>query len=142
MKRLNRKSIKGFSLIELMISLVVVGILGAIAYPNYVENVRQGNRTEAIAEMQSILGAQERYFLTNREYADALTKLGFASNKLSLDNFDIEASECDAPYNGNLAVCAKLTATAKDGQEKDGNIVMNTIGRSVLITPDSKEIQL
>jgi type IV pilus assembly protein PilE len=58
----------GFTLIELMIVVAIVGILGAIAYPSYQEYVRRGNRAEARATMLDISQMQERFFSSNNAY--------------------------------------------------------------------------
>ena len=51
----------GFSLIELMIAVVIVGILAAIALPAYNDSVRRGRRSEAFAALASVQQAQERW---------------------------------------------------------------------------------
>lgn len=51
----------GFTLIEMMIVVAVIGILGAIAYPSYAESVRKGKRAEARAAVTNLLQQQERY---------------------------------------------------------------------------------
>lgn len=59
----------GFSLIELLIAIAIVGILTAIAVPGYREHVRRGAVEEVLAEMSRGRVAIEQYFLDNRTYA-------------------------------------------------------------------------
>ncbi|AOE83539.1 type IV pilin protein [Pseudomonas sp. TCU-HL1] len=65
------KSSKAFTLIELMIVLVVIGILAAIAYPNYTEYVRRGKRAEVKAALMEGAQALERYYSTHGSYLGA-----------------------------------------------------------------------
>ncbi len=55
----------GFTLIELMIVVLVVGILAAIAYPAYLENVRKARRADAQAALVGMAAAMERYMVNN-----------------------------------------------------------------------------
>ncbi len=55
----------GFTLIELMIVVVVIGILAAIAYPAYLENVRKARRADAQAALVGMAAAMERYMVNN-----------------------------------------------------------------------------
>lgn len=66
MKRAN-----GFSLIELMIVVAVIGILSAIAYPSYQESVRKGNRAEVKAALLEAAQALERFYSLNGSYLSA-----------------------------------------------------------------------
>lgn len=134
------QKLSGFTLLELMIAVVIIGILASIAYPSYRDSVRQGNRSEAIAELQKLIAAQERYFLNNREYADDLTKLGFTTDTLSTDNYDITAGACTDP--NDISLCVELTAAGSGSQADDGSIIMNTVGRSVHVDSDDNETQL
>ena len=52
----------GFTLLEVMIVVVVIGILAAIAYPSYEEYVKRGNRTEGQAALNDAESSEERYF--------------------------------------------------------------------------------
>ena len=59
----------GFTLIELMITVAIVGILAAIAYPSYTSHIQKGARRAAQAQMLDIANRQQQYLLANRGYA-------------------------------------------------------------------------
>ena len=59
---------KGFTLIELMIVVVIVGIIVAFAYPNYKDFVDRAKRNEAKAILLEIAQNQERFYLQNNRY--------------------------------------------------------------------------
>lgn len=59
---------RGFSLIELMIAVAIVGILAAVAYPAYTDSVRKGKRAEARAALMDLLQQQERYMTQMNTY--------------------------------------------------------------------------
>jgi len=66
----NRKQ-SGFTLVELMITVAIIGILAAIAYPSYQQYVLRANRADAQAIMLENAQFMERYFTTNGTYAGA-----------------------------------------------------------------------
>lgn len=66
------KHTPGFTLIEVMIVVAVIGILAAIAYPSYQESVQKSRRSDAKAALLSLQQAQEKYRANCIQYADAI----------------------------------------------------------------------
>ncbi|MGA8203586.1 MAG: type IV pilin protein [Woeseiaceae bacterium] len=107
---------RGVTLTELLIVIVIVGILGAIAYPNYREFTARAKRTEAKTILLEIAQNQERFYLQNNRYGD-MGELGYTDPKITdsqsysvtitandannfsatatYQNADAEASKCD-----------------------------------------------
>lgn len=93
----------GFNLIELMIVVVILGIIAAIAYPSYLEQVRQTRRANAQADMLELASYLERF------YSESFTYVGAAANQ----PFNQSPQTGQAHYNLNLQ---NLTATGFDIQ--------------------------
>ena len=89
--------LRGITLMELLIVIVIVGILAAIAYPNYRDFSDRAKRTEAKAMLLEIAAQQERFYLQNNSYGD-LTDLGYAADVMPSDSgaYEVTVTAFDA----------------------------------------------
>jgi type IV pilus assembly protein PilE len=117
------KRVDGFTLIELMIVVVVLGILGAIAYPSYSQYVKRGHRSAAQQLMMKIASREEQYVLDARAYTAALTGAGSINLGATEDSYTCTAAQCaNAFYTITVALVAgpppgyTITATATGTQ--------------------------
>lgn len=68
--------VRGFTLMELMIAVAIVGILAAIAYPSYTKQIIKGNRASAQSYLMDVAQREQAYLLDNRSYAATEAALG------------------------------------------------------------------
>lgn len=71
------KSMRGVTLLELMLVVVILSLLVTIAYPNYREFTARAKRNEAKAALLLIAQNQERVYLRANQYTDDMMQLGF-----------------------------------------------------------------
>ena len=92
-----KNSKKGFTLVEIMIVVVIIGILTAVAYPNYRDFAARAKRVEATAALLKIATNQERFYLQNNSYTTDMTALGFNADPFISDSssYSIEITAAD-----------------------------------------------
>lgn len=118
---------RGFTLIELMITVAVIGILAAVAYPSYRQHVVKANRSAAQAQMLDIANRQQQFLLANRSYvahdSAAWTATGYALPS------DLSGKYSYVITVGSSAVPSfTITFTAIGSQASDGALTLNSEG--------------
>ena len=78
-----RKRQTGFTLIELMITVIIAVILMALAIPNYRAFVQRANRTDAKAALLQVANQQEKFFMQNNRYTNDFSAAGLNMNALT-----------------------------------------------------------
>src|ERR1700761_5884303 len=78
-------SMRGFTLIELMVTIVVASILIAIAVPSYQAQVRKSRRTEARNAVMDLAAREERYYAVNNDYSPSALQLGYGTDDAAIN---------------------------------------------------------
>ena len=84
-----RTATAGFTLIELLVVVLIIGILSAVALPQYNKAVEKSRATEALTMIRAAIQAEEAYYLANGEYTDDMEALDISIP--STDNFYLES---------------------------------------------------
>lgn len=133
-KLLTNKRVKqGFSLVELMIAVAIVGILAAVAYPSYTRYVINSNRSAAQSHLMDIAQLEQQYLLDNRAYTATLSDLNGLSTPTAVSKYYTITITVDAgPPPTFLATATPKAGTA---QATDVTLTINNAGTK---TPDGK----
>lgn len=117
---------RGFTLIELMITVAIVGILAAIAYPSYQQYVLRASRAEAKAILMESAQFMERYFTTNNTYVGATLWSAVAPKNANASSKKYDISFTDDP----TASAYTLQAEPAGNQDNDtcGTLTLSSTG--------------
>lgn len=99
---------RGFTLIELMVTMVVVAILAAVALPSFLDSIRKGRRADAFTAITSIQQAQEQWRGSHAAYTDTLLNTAIAPALANGLGVGLESS------SGYYALRVDLRATGYD----------------------------
>ena len=117
-----KRPAQGFTLIEMMVVVAVIGILAAVAYPSYQQYLRRAHRADAQAYLMDIAQLQQQYFTDSRAYAPDVATLNRPVPSTVSPFYTITITL------GALPPSFVVTATAIGGQVPDGNLSLDNTG--------------
>lgn len=94
----------GFTLIEMLIVVIILGIMASLTYPSYQRYVLQSHRAEAITTLLELANRQEQWLLDRGRYASHLAELGFSSSYSASGRYRIRLSSQSQPLQFNLVM--------------------------------------
>ncbi len=119
------RSQNGFTLIEMMIVVAIIGILAAIAIPNYSEYVKKSRRTDGVTAISTVQQAQEKWRANNVSYSEnfGTAGLNLVTSGATVTTFPSSENFYDLVVTTGTATGTgyTLVATAKGKQTSDTN---------------------
>lgn len=124
----NRRQFSGFTLIEVMIAVGILGILVGIAVPTYQQYRVKTNRADAQAFLMDVAQRQQQYLMDARAYAGTLVELGTSAPSNVARNYTVTIAVAGGP-----PPTFTLTATpvATSGQASDGVMTLDQSGNKL-----------
>jgi type IV pilus assembly protein PilE len=116
----------GFTLVELIMVIAVIGILMAIAIPSYNSSTTKARRADGQTALMDVMVRQERFYTENNTYTTNLADLP-AQDTSPEGHYTITAAGCGA----GIASCVILTATPGAAQAGDGALTLNSRGQKL-----------
>jgi len=131
-----KNTLKAFTLNELLVVLVIIGILVLIALPNLMPLISKAKSTEAQLQLGHLFNLERNYFFMHSKYTTELELVGFEQEKLVTDdgnsNYRIEVIEADA-------TSFKARATAVVDFDGDGTYNIWEIDQDKKLTEVKKD---
>jgi len=122
MRSILRQKIRAYTLTEILVVLVIIGILVLLALPNLMPLITKAKTTEAKLQLEHLAKLQQGFFFEHSTYSSDLAEIGFVQDQLSSDGKDGKANyKIEIVSANNSAFVAKATAVA----DFDGDGVYN-----------------
>jgi type IV pilus assembly protein PilE len=124
---------RGFTLVELMVTVVVIAILAAIGYPSYIQYVVRASRQAAQVELTQMASLQEKIYLNSNAYAGSITAGYDGTSSGGLGNTtgtskDGKYTYSILPAGANQAYTITATPVPTGAQANDGTITISSTG--------------
>lgn len=109
-----RKRVKAYTLTEILVVLVIIGILVLLALPNLLPAVNKAKKLEAKQQLAYVKTLEKNYFYEHSSYSKDLNEIGFLQEKLSTESKDGKAN-----YRIEITNATNNTFTARATAVKD-----------------------
>ncbi len=116
------KTSRGFTLIEVLVVVVILGIITAMAYPSYQKQIRKSRRAEAKQALSDVAARQEQYYISNKRYTTTATQLGLTASPTSINGrYNITFGGSTVVPTGDTTTSYVIIATPVTGNDQNND---------------------
>jgi type IV pilus assembly protein PilE len=119
---------RGFTLIEIMIVVAVIGILLAVAVPNYTQYVLKSHRAAAITAVLDVASREARYYTVNNTYTNSLTALGYTADPMLVTDSNNHFYDLTITAASSSGFTVKAVPAGKQVKDTCGTYIYNDLG--------------
>ena len=122
------KQQKGFTLIEVLIVVAILGIIAAIAIPSYTSFMNKTRRVDAITILSELAGEQQRFLSENNRYGTSSADLGYATDPLLSEDGHYTVSIQNPTATSFILTATPVAGGAQAGDTECGAFTLNSGG--------------
>lgn len=126
-----RHTTAGFTLVELLIVVTIVGLLAAVALPSYRNHILRTNRTVAKTALVDLAARQESFYVDRKTYSSSLTELGLQAY-VSRDSSSSASQSSQSVYRISIAALNNASCPASG--------TVTAAGYSLMATPVGSQV--
>ena len=120
---------KGFTLIELMVTVAIMGIIAIIAIPSYMDYMERARRADGYEALTSMVQSQERFYLNRYTYTTSFSALGYGTSGSVASSEGYYSMALQACGTEAVTACVQVRANVQGAQADDHDLILNTRGR-------------
>jgi len=123
---MKKKLLKGFTLIELMIVVAIIGILAAIAIPNFIKFQARSKQSEAKSNLKALFTAEKSYKQEKDVYTVCNSKMGFAPERGNRYQYDNNNTDGNVPAESCTTTEGRTDSAGTSTAATDGQVGVDT----------------
>lgn len=117
---------RGFTLVEIMVAVAIIGVLAAVGYPMYTAHIVKGNRGAAQSHLLELAQAETEYMLDARTYADSVAALNMTTPAPVSAYYTISIEVTPGTPASYVISAAPIAGKRQDG---DGTLSIDSTGK-------------